>query len=230
MAAMAAGAGVSVRTLYRLFGDRATLLHALDLAPSPPTRVRILEVALDLVGQRGLADFSMDELADAAGVSRATLYRLVPGKSALFRELLQTYSPWEPVAQVLEHARGASPSDVTPQVARAVMKALEGRVGVLLRMVVEMARGDPDSIEGIEHAMTRGAPDLVRYLDEQMSAGRLRRVHPVLAIQLLAGPLVAHQLTQPLAALLGFDLSADEVADQVSQAWLRAMAPEVASP
>jgi len=40
----------------------------------------------------------MDELAEASSVSRATLYRLFPGKSALFREVIQTFSPWEAVA------------------------------------------------------------------------------------------------------------------------------------
>jgi AcrR family transcriptional regulator len=44
----------------------------------------------------------MDELAATAQVSRATLYRIFPGKSALFRELIATYSLWESIARVLE--------------------------------------------------------------------------------------------------------------------------------
>jgi hypothetical protein len=72
----------------------------------------------------------------------------------------------------------------------------------------------------------RGLPDLIQYLGQQMAAGRLRAVHPVLALQMLAGPLVAHELTRPLAALVGFDVSRDVVADQVAALWLIAMTPE----
>jgi hypothetical protein len=48
--------------------------------------------------------------------------------------------------------------------------------------------------------MQRGLPDLMRYLSEQMAAGQLRRMDPVLAVQLLAGPIVTHEMTRPLAA------------------------------
>jgi hypothetical protein len=60
-----------------------------------------------------------------------------------------------------------------------------------------------------------------------MQAGRLRRMQPVLAIQLLAGPIVVHLLTRPLAeALIGFQTPESELLDEIVHAWLRAMAPE----
>ena len=50
-------------------------------------------------------------------------------------------------------------------------------------------------------------------------------MHPVVALQLLAGPIVAHQLTRPLAeSFLGFKTPSERVTDQVVGAWLRAMA------
>src|SRR5215203_1665155 len=88
---LAATAGVSRATLYRLFGSQQHLLHALGIEPPPTVRSRILDTALELVGRHGLAELSMDELAATAGVSRATLYRLFPGKDALFAELVRTF-------------------------------------------------------------------------------------------------------------------------------------------
>src|SRR5207302_9717490 len=102
MSELASATGVSLRQLYRLFGSRESLLKELDRDPPPGARERILEAALELLGRSSLADLSMDELAAAADVSRATLYRIFPGKSALFRELIATYSPWESIARVLE--------------------------------------------------------------------------------------------------------------------------------
>src|SRR5829696_7753448 len=56
--------------------------------------------------------------AAAAGVSRATLYRLVPGKEALFAELVRRFSPFEPIAAVLETIGDRSPVEVIPAIAQ----------------------------------------------------------------------------------------------------------------
>jgi AcrR family transcriptional regulator len=229
MAQLAAAAGVSLRQFYRHFGNREALLQALGIEAAPGARERILEAALELLGRVSLAELSMDELAVSADVSRATLYRIFPGKSALFRELIATYSPWESIARVLDEclsSADADPREVIPKVARALADALSGRTGVLLRMVFEMSRGQPDTAEGVQRSMLRGLPDVIQYLSQKIADGRLRAVHPVLALQMLAGPLVAHELTRPLAALVGFEASREAVADQVAALWLIAMSPE----
>jgi AcrR family transcriptional regulator len=227
MEQLAAGAGISVRTLYRLFGSRAALLRELGYSPPPSARELILDAALELVGRQGLAELSMDELAEAAGVSRATLYRIFPGKSALFAALVRTYAPWEAVADVLDAMPEGRPAEVIPAVGRAIGAALEGRTGLLLRILVEILKGDPDTVESVRDTLGRGLPDLIQYLSREMAAGRLRRMHPVVAFQLLAGPIVAHQLTRPLAErFLGFRTSTERVNEQIVQAWLRSMAVE----
>lgn len=226
MVELAAAAGVSMRQLYRLFGSRENLLRELDQEVPPGARERILAAALELLGESGLADLPMDELATRADVSRATLYRLFPGKTALFRELITAYSPWEPVARVMDEcAPDAAPEDVIPRVAHALAKALVDRSPVLLRMVFEMSHGDPDTTEGVQRSMQRGLPDLIRYLGGQMAAGRLRQMHPVAAMQLLAGPIVTYELTRPLAALVGYAPDHTQLVEQVVDAWLRAMVP-----
>src|SRR5215471_16496280 len=112
---VASAAGVSRATVYRLFGSRDGLLQALDLEPDPDTRQRTLAAALELVGRDGLGRLSMDEVAAAAGVSRASLYRLFPGKAALFRELLVAYSPMEAIAETLERLGARPPEEVMPE-------------------------------------------------------------------------------------------------------------------
>jgi AcrR family transcriptional regulator len=44
------------------------------------TEERILTAALELIGRRGVRRLGMQELAEAAGVSRGTLYRYLPSK------------------------------------------------------------------------------------------------------------------------------------------------------
>ena len=45
-----------------------------------PTEERILVAALGLIGRRGVRRLGMQEIAEAAGIARGTLYRYFPGK------------------------------------------------------------------------------------------------------------------------------------------------------
>src|SRR6266536_176403 len=134
----------------------------------------------------GLADLSMEELAARAGVSRATLYRLFPGKAALFAELVRRFSPFEPIAAVLETKGDRPPAEVIPAVAHVMATAMEGHIGLLLQLLFEFSRSRPGSHAGADfqedaaNAM-RTLPLVAGYLAEQMAAGRLRRMGPALA-------------------------------------------------
>ena len=230
---LATRAGVSRATLYRLFGSQQHLLQELGRAPPPTVRSRILDTALELVGRHGLAELSMDELAAQAGVSRATLYRLFPGKEALFTELVRTFSPFEPIAAVLESMGERPPAEVIPAIAQAMAAAMDGHIGLLLQLLFELARSEPDHHGGADpdqdaaQAM-RTLPLVAGYLDQQMAAGRLRQMDPVLAMQALAGPIVMHLLMPASAqsqsgAGRGVALPLEGVVDELVGMWLRAM-------
>jgi AcrR family transcriptional regulator len=234
---LAARAGVSRATLFRLFGSQQNLLQALGLQPPPKVRSRILDAALELVGRHGLAELSMDELAAAAGVSRATLYRLFPGKMALFAELVRRFSPFEPIAAVLQTMADRPPAEVIPAVAHAMAAAMEGRIGLLLQLLLEFTRSSPDhpdSGPGTSQGGVQGMrtlPLVAHYLAEQMGAGRLRPMDPVLAFQALAGPIVMHLLSRPpdgsrAGAGRAAPLQLEEVVDELANLWLRAMTPD----
>jgi len=232
---LAAAAGVSRATLYRLFGSQQALLSELGLESPPTVRSRILDTAVDLVGRQGLAELSMDELAAAAGVSRATLYRLFPGKVVLFAELVRTFSPFEPIAAVLETMGDRPPAEVIPTVAHAMAAAMDGRMGLLLQLLFAYYRANPDSLDGdrgtseaaVQGQGMRTLPLMGRYLAAQMAAGRLRRMDPVLAVQALVGPIVLHLLSRPGAASLpGSGMPLEKVVDELVKVWLRAMATD----
>jgi AcrR family transcriptional regulator len=232
---LAARAGVSRATLYRLFGSQQRLLGELGLQPPPTVRGRVLDVALELVGRHGLAELSMDELAATAGVSRATLYRLVPGKEALFAELVRRFSPFEPIAAVLETMGERPPAEVIPAVAQAMAAAMDGHIGLLLQLLLEVSRSDPDSHAGPDSQQDaaqgmRTLPLVAHYLDQQMAAGRLRRMDPVLAVQALIGPIVMHLLARSQAGSQsgpdrGMPLALEAAVGELVGLWLRAMTP-----
>lgn len=224
---IASSAGISRATFYRHFRSRDDLIRQLDLEPDQATRERVLESALELVGRDGLAALSMEELASAAGVSRATVYRLFPGKPALFREIVRAYSPMETVVETIGRLQDRPPEEVIPAVALVAAHSLHGRIGVIRSLFVEVTGRGPDTAEAVEYVFTRGVAALLGYIAGQMQAGRLRPMHPLLALQSLIGPILFHLVTRDLAQeRLGVDLPLDDAIGQLAAAWVRAMGAE----
>ena len=224
----ARAAGISRTSFYRAFGSRAALLEALGLAPTPAARERILRLALELVGARGLAAMSMDELADGAGVSRATLYRLFPGKPALFTALVHAYTPLDPVIALLNDRQDQPPETVMPEVARAVYRTIAGgaedRTGLMRALFAEVTSLAPDADEATRDAIVRVVGALAGYVLAQMAAGRLRQMHPLLAMQSFIGPIFFHLLNRNAAqAVLGVEMDEEKAVIELAESWLRAM-------
>jgi len=223
---VARAAGVSRATFYRHFRSRDELIHELAVDPDPATRDRVLQTALDLVGRHGLAGLSMDGLAASAGVSRATVYRLFPGKPALFREVVRASSPLEPVVETLSRLQDRPPDEVMPAIALAAARSLHGRMGVVRAIFMEVSAHGPDTAEAVEYVFTRGLTAVLGYVMAQMAAGRLRQMHPLLAIQSFIGPVLFHLMTRELVEeRLGLDVTLEDAVSQLATSWVRGMRP-----
>ena len=227
----ATAAGMSRASFYRMFKSRRALLEALHRTPEPDARDRILAAAFRTVGERGLTALSMDELAGKAGVSRASLYRLFPGKGALFTALVLAYSPLEPVTRVLTAIRDQPPDVVMPEVARTFYRTVyaggENRTGLLRALFFEVSSLAPDTEEAAREVIAALMGSLVMYVTGQMSSGRLRRMHPLLSLQSFVGPIFFHLMTRPVAErVLGIEIGGEDAVAELSEAWLRAMQPE----
>jgi AcrR family transcriptional regulator len=218
-------AGVSRATFYRHFGSRDALLTAVELEPPLPARERVLDAAADLVGHGGLSGFSMEELAVRAGVSRATVYRLFPTKAALFGEIVRTYSPFEPALAIVRERGDRPPEEVVPMIVRTVARVAAPRIGIMRGLLLEASSLQPDAMAGVQPFMPDAIGTLAGYFARQMDEGRVRRMHPVLAVQALIGPIFVHLLTRPIAErLVGFDLPVDAAVDELAATILDGLA------
>ncbi|MDQ6877472.1 MAG: TetR family transcriptional regulator [Candidatus Dormibacteraeota bacterium] len=231
VAQFAEAAGVSRASFYRAFESRGALLEALAVQPERAAPERILEVALDMVGAHGLAALSMDELAARAGVSRATLYRLFPGKPALFTSLIKAYSPLEPVSSLVLAMQDQPPAVVMPEIARTVYRTVYGsgetRLGMLRAVFFEVSSLSPDAEESAREAMRTIIGSVGAYVMTQMTNGRLRPMSPLLALQSFVGPIFFHVMTRPLVErVLGVDIDGEQAVTELAESWLRSMTPD----
>jgi AcrR family transcriptional regulator len=231
VAQFAEAAGVSRASFYRAFESRSALLQALAVQPEPGARERILEAALVMVGAHGLSALSMDDLATRAGVSRATLYRLFPGKPVLFTSLIRTYSPLEPVSRLAIAMEQEPPEVLMPEIARTVYRTVYGsgetRLGMLRAVFFEVSSLSPDAEDSAREALSTILGSVGAYVMSQMVSGRLRQMSPILALQSFMGPIFFHVLTRPvLERLLGIDIDGEQAVTELAESWLRSMQPD----
>jgi AcrR family transcriptional regulator len=91
------------------------------------TRAEIVRAAFELFGQHGYEEVSMDSIAEAAGVSRATLFNYFPQKELMLREIAA--------------ARVAKLKTILADFAKSGRKAgYEDIVELILRLCEENAR------------------------------------------------------------------------------------------
>jgi AcrR family transcriptional regulator len=222
---IATEAGVSRATLYRHFGSRQRLLEAVQMEPPVPARERVLATAAELIGLRGLNGFTMEELAMAAGVSRATVYRVYPTKAALFGEVVRAYSPFQPMVAMLRTRMNEPPEVTVPALVRTVVDVAAPRIGIMRGVLLDATAGTPDAMGAVERFVPEAIGLLTTYFTAQMEARRMRRMHPLLAVQAIIGPVIFHLLTRDVAGrVIGLELTLDDAADQLSGAILEGLA------
>ena len=230
VATIADRAGVSRATFYRHFGSREALLRSVDLGPRPEARERILEAARDMLVTTSLAELSMEDLARAADVSRGSLYRVVPGKAALLEGLIEAYSPFEPIRSIIAAHREDPPEVVLPLIGRAIVGVAGERLGLMRAIFLEVTSGSLPALEGMRPMFLSTLGALAEYIEGQMRAGRVRPMHPIIALQAVVGPIFFHLMTRPtIERIVGLPVEPADAVDELVASALAGLAPSPAA-
>jgi AcrR family transcriptional regulator len=160
------------------------------VAAARGSREAVVDAATKLFLQRGFGAVSMDELAEAAGVARRTLYNQFASKEEIFREMLHR------VSRQLEHAlppgietRGAV-EEVLHLVAQAILELHKHPEYVgFLRMVLADHRQFPWIAKAFAALMDPQTERLTRFIAQQTAMGVLDCRNPVLAAHQFMGML-----------------------------------------
>jgi TetR/AcrR family transcriptional regulator len=160
------------------------------------TRVRILDAALDLFGQRGVDAVSLDEIAREVGVRKQTVLYWFASKDELVDAVLETAAA-ELVA-VIDAAVRSAPADPLARidaVVRAVFRPAVRRPAVL-GLIRELGRLSPAHADRLRTHLDPLIARAIEAIRAEMDAGRLRRGDPGL-IAALAYATVTGVATEP---------------------------------
>ncbi|MFC5835298.1 TetR/AcrR family transcriptional regulator [Nonomuraea insulae] len=231
--AIAREAGVSRSTLLRRIGgsrqalDEAVRAAGVDPGGQRPVRERAIEAGAHLIGEHGLAAFTLELVAGSAQCSVHSLYGAFGGRDELLRAIFETYSPLLDVEKIIAGPH-ADLGETVGRIYRLLAEALARQPRVMPAMLAEaLARpGDP-ALQGLlQHFAPRMLAGLGQWLSEEMAAGRIR-VQPLpLLIQQMIAPALMHFVTRPAAGQVsGFDLpGVEETCAVFTESFLRAVA------
>jgi TetR/AcrR family transcriptional regulator of autoinduction and epiphytic fitness len=186
------------------------------------SREAIVEAAERLFLERGFGAVSMDDLAEAAGVARRTLYNQFTSKEEIFREMLlrvsgqleDTFPPGLETQGDVEH--------VLRRIAGMILDLHKHPEYVgFLRMVVADSRQFPWIAAEFATVMDPQTERLTRYLAHLTSLGVLQCRDPLLAAHQLMGILNEFSLWPLLMGRVRIAVSTDELIEETIRMFLQ---------
>ncbi len=150
-------------------------------------RPAIVAAATSLFASKGIDATSMREVADAAGVREAAIYRHFRGKEEMAQEIFASWYGWysQQVQEIVE--RGES---------------LREKLHALVHVEFEAARAHPQEflyfcenearfLRGLRRDIPRVRQELIKMLRKEQASGEVRRGDAALLADMLSGALCA---------------------------------------
>jgi AcrR family transcriptional regulator len=200
----------------------------------PEERPRqILEAALAVFAERGLAAARLDDIAKRAGLSKGTIYLYFPNKEELFREVVRT-------SVIAFIARAEASFESQPDARHALDAWTEGywrwlrspTFPVMHRLMSADLTSFPDLAAFYATEVIERAQRLVRgILERGMDEGVFRRMDPQVASRMLSALFVTHATWyhQRNSIKSIAHLGDDVLLDQLRDFFLNAMRPDSSS-
>jgi len=196
--------------------------EAIPKARRNGSREAIVEAAERLFLQRGFGSVSMDELAEAAGLARRTLYNQFASKEEIFREMLLTMSGQLENAFPPGIETQGDVEDVLRLVARMILELHKHPEYLgFLRMVVADSRQFPWIAEEFAAVMEPQTERLMRYLAHVTAMGILDCRNPMLAAHQLMGMLNELSLWPWMTGRESIAIPAEEVIEETIRMFLQ---------
>lgn len=240
VAVIAATAGISRSTLWRRLGgareilDEAVRATGVDPGGQPPVRVRAINAAADLIGEKGLAATTLDAVANRAACSVYSLHAAFGGRDQLIRAVVEHNSPIRDIEDYLTSSEHADFREKVRGLLTTVATAFTRPPRVAPAIFAEIfARPDSPAVRNFAaYSAPRVLGILNGWLDQEVQAGRILDLPRLLLVQQLLGPIILHVLARPAAPEMPAypKTDIDTVCDVFADAFINSVVIESADP
>ena len=169
-------------------------------------RTQILQTAVQLFSQRGFKGTTTKEIAKAAGVSEAMVFKHFATKDDLYTAILDTKGcqdgvhkfPWEGNQELLDAISRKDDFAVFYNIAFDAMKKHQADVG-FLRLIFYSALEEHQLAERFFREFIEQVYEFIGgYIEQRQKDGAFRKMNPRIAVRALLGMLIHHSLNNIL--------------------------------
>lgn len=193
---------------------------------------QILDAALEVFGERGLAGARLDDIARRAGVSKGTIYLYFPNKEELFREVVRAVVV-DRLRQAAAKAGAGDPVEELKEYLRAHWDFVRSpRFQTIFKLVTGELHNFPDLAEFYgREVITPGQQLLAGMIRRGIDRGDFRAVDPVSAARFMASTAMTHSTwcARRHAFKLLTDVTDEQVFEQLSDFFFHAIRATPAS-
>ena len=156
---------------------------------------QILDAALDVFAERGVAAARLEDIAKRAGVSKGTIYLYFPNKEVLFREVIRqtVVSEIESGERAFEQATTSATVSLEHHMRRYWTFIRSPKFAPIFRLIHAELSQHPDLARFYaEEVITRGHRLVASIIRRGIEQGEFRDVDPLVAARMLSAPFVLH--------------------------------------
>ncbi|MDO8423069.1 MAG: TetR/AcrR family transcriptional regulator [Parvibaculum sp.] len=157
----------------------------------------IMAAGLKAFSERGFAATRLEDVAEAAGVSKATIYLYFDNKADLLKAILrEVVSPRMGELEAIIHAFDGSTPDLLRAIyGRASAVVSSDEVRPILKLIVSEAGNFPDIAKFYwTEIASRGLHTFAQLIERGIERGEFRRCDPVATAQSIIFPLLMNAL------------------------------------
>jgi TetR/AcrR family transcriptional regulator len=163
---------------------------------------RILKAATKEFSQAGFAGARVDEIADSAGVNKATIYYHIGGKQALYAQVVH-HLFGNAVAQFKRNITAdQSPEDKLMAFIQTIAGVVDRHPELAAIMLRELASGGKHFPELVAQDLAQIFGILTEILDDGVRSGTFRETVPYIVHMMIIGSIVLFKMTSPIRAKL----------------------------
>ena len=196
---------------------------------------QIIDAALAIFGERGLALARLEDIAKRAGLSKGTIYLYFPNKEELFREVVRhtIVAQIERAERELAAAAAQSASETLEQFVRGYWGFLRSpKFAALFRLIHAELSSFPDLARFYGREVVERSLRLVTgILERGIESGEFRDVDPAVAARMLGPMLLMHAMWCSHRDLFKATANKtdEQVLDEVLEFYLHAIRPAPAA-